>query len=69
MQGGGLVSRKLKLSNQSYLPIEIAWKAFIIERNDNKLIDINLSYETPKNEIIETNKSESSARSALESKQ
>jgi hypothetical protein len=67
MQGNGPVSRKLKISNQSNVPIEIAWKALLIEKHDEKLIDVNLSYDNPKSEIGETNKSVSSTRSTLES--
>lgn len=45
IQGSGLINRKLKIQNTSYIPIDIDWKIFIIEKNDERLIDLNMVFQ------------------------
>jgi hypothetical protein len=45
IQGTGLLPRKLKIQNTSSLPIEINWKIFLEDPNDDRLIDLNLIYQ------------------------
>lgn len=44
MQGKESITRKLQIQNTSHIPVEIEWKSFLTDPNDNKLIDINLVY-------------------------
>lgn len=37
-------TRKLQLQNTSHVPVEIEWRVFLTDLDDNKLIDLNLIY-------------------------
>lgn len=47
IQGCGAVTRKLKILNSSWLPIEIDWKCYLVEKSDAQLLDLNIIYEDP----------------------
>jgi hypothetical protein len=53
IQGCASVTRKIKILNMSWLPIEIDWKIYLVNAGDPQLIDMNVIYEDP--EEIESN--------------
>lgn len=44
VMGAVSVNRKLKIQNLSWLPIEIDWKVFVVDSNDERLIDLNFEF-------------------------
>lgn len=44
VMGAVSVNRKLKIQNLSWLPIEIDWKVFVVDPNDERLVDLNFEF-------------------------
>ncbi len=41
-QGKDPITRKLQLLNTCYIPLQVDWKIFIVDKSDQKLVDINI---------------------------
>lgn len=63
IQGSGLINRKLKIQNTSFIPMEIHWKIFLKDSSDEKLIDFNMEYRDLNDNDIEKHESSISHRS------
>jgi hypothetical protein len=57
-QGKEPITRKLQLLNTSFIPLQVDWKIFLADRNDQKLIDINIlnNEQTGQNLMRNTNR-------------
>ncbi len=63
--GSGLISRKLKIQNTSFIPMEIEWKIFLKDPSDEKLIDFNMEFRDLNDGDLEKHESSISQRSNL----
>ena len=63
--GSGLISRKLKIQNTSFIPMEIEWKIFLKDHSDEKLIDFNMEFRDLNDGDLEKHESSISQRSNL----
>ena len=53
VQGREPITRKLQLLNTCYMPLQVDWKIFLVDKNDDQLIDINvLSNDETTNNIV-----------------
>ena len=63
IQGSGLITRKLKIQNTSFIPMDIEWKVFLKDNEDERLIDFNMELRDLHESDLEKRQSSISQRS------
>jgi hypothetical protein len=67
-QGQEPITRKLQLLSTSYIPLQVDWKIFIVSKNDQKLVDVNILNNEQSGQSIMRSRAEGKASANSSSK-